>query len=350
MKSLGLSRHTLTIGAAAALLAGCGGSQPPIAEPGAMPQRRAIATHAGHGKSWMVPEAKSQDLLYVSSTNGVRYIFGYPKGMLVGILTGFLGGSGECVDSSGNVFLPSLASDSATNSIIYEYAHGGTQPIATLEDPGIAYGCSFDPKTGNLAVANGYDTSNPYSARNGSIAIYLNGQGTPNLSYSSQFGVLLCGYDNNSRLYVSMGTGQSDQGQLARLSSTGSFELLTLDKPFYISSEFIPMPQWDGSHMTVSFDPHPGLKESSPITVYQLSIKGRNGMVVRSSELNSKDNHHAGQTWIQGSTIVAAYYYQGYANIGFWSYPGGGSLVSSIKKVTENGHNLSGVTVSVAPR
>jgi hypothetical protein len=28
------------------LLAGCGGSQPPVGAPGAMPQSRAIATHA----------------------------------------------------------------------------------------------------------------------------------------------------------------------------------------------------------------------------------------------------------------------------------------------------------------
>ena len=33
MKSLGLCRYALTIGAAAALLAGCGGSQPPIGAP-----------------------------------------------------------------------------------------------------------------------------------------------------------------------------------------------------------------------------------------------------------------------------------------------------------------------------
>jgi hypothetical protein len=40
MKSLGLTRYALTIGASAALLAGCGGSQPPIGAPGVVPQRR----------------------------------------------------------------------------------------------------------------------------------------------------------------------------------------------------------------------------------------------------------------------------------------------------------------------
>jgi hypothetical protein len=37
MKSLGLNRYALTIGAAAAMLVGCGGSQPPIGAPGAKP-------------------------------------------------------------------------------------------------------------------------------------------------------------------------------------------------------------------------------------------------------------------------------------------------------------------------
>jgi hypothetical protein len=40
-------------------LSGCGGSQPPIGAPGAIPQNSSIATHAERGGSWMLPEAKS---------------------------------------------------------------------------------------------------------------------------------------------------------------------------------------------------------------------------------------------------------------------------------------------------
>jgi uncharacterized repeat protein (TIGR03803 family) len=46
MKSFGLVNNALRVGFAASLLAGCGGSQPPIGTPGAMPQTSAIATHA----------------------------------------------------------------------------------------------------------------------------------------------------------------------------------------------------------------------------------------------------------------------------------------------------------------
>ena len=59
-----LVRSAFIIGAAA-LFAGCGGSQPPIGALGAMPQSSAIAEHATRGESWMLPEAKSEDLLYV---------------------------------------------------------------------------------------------------------------------------------------------------------------------------------------------------------------------------------------------------------------------------------------------
>jgi hypothetical protein len=45
----------LGIAVAAALLAGCGGSQPPIGAPGAMPQTSAIATHAEPGGLRVLP-------------------------------------------------------------------------------------------------------------------------------------------------------------------------------------------------------------------------------------------------------------------------------------------------------
>ena len=48
MKSLDFGRYALGICSAAARLAGCGASQPPIVAPGAMPQGSAVATHASH--------------------------------------------------------------------------------------------------------------------------------------------------------------------------------------------------------------------------------------------------------------------------------------------------------------
>ncbi len=65
---------------------------------------------------------------------------------------------------------------SLTHGYVYEYSHGGTQSIATLSDPGSPYGCSVDPTTGNLAVAN--TTSSGYYGYYGYVAIFPDAEGT----------------------------------------------------------------------------------------------------------------------------------------------------------------------------
>ncbi|MGA9017366.1 MAG: hypothetical protein WB438_00305 [Candidatus Cybelea sp.] len=74
MRSLDFMLYALSSCVAAAMLAGCGGSQPPIGAPGAMPQTSVIATHAGRGTSWILPEAKNEDLIYATG--------GCPRGPL----------------------------------------------------------------------------------------------------------------------------------------------------------------------------------------------------------------------------------------------------------------------------
>jgi hypothetical protein len=75
---------------------------------------------------------------------------------------------GACADANGDVFIVESLS-------INEYAHGGTQPIATLSDPsGYGFGCAVDPTTGNLAVVN--DGSRYIST---DVLIYHNASGEP---------------------------------------------------------------------------------------------------------------------------------------------------------------------------
>lgn len=59
-------RYASSLGVAAFLTA-CAGWAPPMGAPRAIAQTSALATHAERGTSWMLPEAKSGDLLYVSS-------------------------------------------------------------------------------------------------------------------------------------------------------------------------------------------------------------------------------------------------------------------------------------------
>jgi uncharacterized repeat protein (TIGR03803 family) len=115
--------------AIAALLAGCGGSQPPIVDPGAMPQNR-----AGTGYT-------------ILHSFGKRYSGGLePKAALIdvnGTLYGstFAGGSTACVGGCGVVF---TIAPSGKETELYKFEGGGTDganPSASLiAVKGLLYG------------------------------------------------------------------------------------------------------------------------------------------------------------------------------------------------------------------
>ena len=63
MIDLRMSRHALGVCTATAMLAGCGGSQPLVGAPGAIPQTSTIATHAERGRH---PVAHPTSLFFYS--------------------------------------------------------------------------------------------------------------------------------------------------------------------------------------------------------------------------------------------------------------------------------------------
>ena len=67
MRISDFARRAFGIGGTVVLLSGCGGSQPIIEAPGAIPQIRADGRPSRGDHSWMRPEAKNMDLLYVDS-------------------------------------------------------------------------------------------------------------------------------------------------------------------------------------------------------------------------------------------------------------------------------------------
>ncbi|MGA2760134.1 MAG: hypothetical protein ABSF08_07460 [Candidatus Cybelea sp.] len=128
-----VGRYALSNCVAAAMLASCGGSQPPIGAPSAMPQTSTLATHADRGKSWMAPGARKSDpWLYVTgngSNNVVIYDLvqsGFPE--LGTITNGVSSPAGVTVDASGQVY---VANESGTVTI---YPPGKTSPRLTLSD------------------------------------------------------------------------------------------------------------------------------------------------------------------------------------------------------------------------
>jgi hypothetical protein len=174
MRSLDFGRYALFCIAAIAILAGCGGSQPPIGGPGAVPQNRAVPA-PNHNTSWMLPGTSSESLIYVAThdSSAIR-IYSYPDGKSAGMLTiPTAPGGGECVDGAGDVFIP-------TEAVTYEYPHGGTSPIAQLKNPGSGFGCSYDPTTGNIAVSELDDVYNPYGTY-GDVAVFSPGSQEPTI-------------------------------------------------------------------------------------------------------------------------------------------------------------------------
>jgi len=140
----------------------------------------------------MLPEAKSGDLLYVADSTGFVCAFTYPKGKQVGQL-GVDASGGLCSDKEGNVFVTDLPGEE-----VVEYAHGGTEPIATLFPDVEPNGCSVDPVTGNLATVN---RDGSYKSES-SVSIFEGASGNPTKYNDPELGGLTCSYDDQGNLFV----------------------------------------------------------------------------------------------------------------------------------------------------
>jgi hypothetical protein len=330
MKSLNLSRFAPTC-AALASLAGCGGLQPRISVPGAMLQTSALARHAAHGKSWMKP-AGSAKLLYVSEGTTVE-VYTFPQGELVGTLSGFQRAAGDCADRAGNVFI----TDEFAGTIS-KYAHGGTSPTLILSNVGRnPYGCSVDPKSGDLSVVS-FGT-----APSGGVFIYKKAKGSvTEFTDPSIYNYYYCGYDNNGNLFVEGSNSlHQDAGLLAELPKGGSaFQTVTLHNSFAPGGGV----QWDGTDLAVE-SPNGRHNTKGPTVIDRVQISGSTGMMTTPVYLSTgKSNQNPGvgtQFWIDGNSLVK----QEYASrgVGRWKYPAGGKVVSIFKA-----HESFGLTISAA--
>jgi len=282
-----------------------------------MAQKIAIAAH---GRSWMRPGTSSgTDLLYVAARNTVVYVLTYPQGQLVGELglPFSLNSGGICSDGKGNIFVPDV-------SEILEYAHGGTKPIATLEDGDGYYeptGCSVDSTTGDLAVTND-------SVYHGNVAIYAGAQGEPTYYSDPEIrNPVFCGYDNQGNLFI-------DGDPFAELpKGSGSFTNFKVKHIYQLGQV-----QWDGTYITAT--------SQNANKIYRLRLSGSTGKVIGTTQLKGPGRNTTSQSWIQGNTIIAPTG-PGHANdrVGFWNYPGGGKAFTIVN--LGNHADVVGATVSL---
>jgi hypothetical protein len=333
MKSVDFGRYVLGGFASAAVLAGCGASQPTIGTAGAMPQSRAIASHAQRGGSWMLPDAKQHDLLYVSSEYKQVTVYSYPRGKLVGQLTGFDYPQGLCSDRSGNVFVADEVGEK-----IYEYAHGGATPIATLDDyPNAPISCAVDRTTGNLAISGAY-------YQEASIQVFPKGKApAKTYEYPSSTNFAWCTYDDEGNLFTVQHYAYAGAGIITELPKGASqFVQISLDETFSAGHHGI---QWDGQYLAVS---NPSGSTKGPTPIYQVRVSGSSAQIVNTLELLSKPDRAdrwGSEFWIQRGTIV--YHTHTHKQMALWHYPTGGD---PFRLIGLDGGLMPGVTVSTASR
>jgi hypothetical protein len=336
MKGVVLNRYALSRCVAAAMLAGCGGAQPPIGASGAMPQSPAIAMHAERGGSRMRPSASNnEDLLYVANegeagSQGMDVaILTYPQGQLFGTISGIGPPWGVCSDGSGNVWIITNPDNA------YEFAHGDTTPIAYLKVPNtyLATGCSVDRTNGNLAVIN---SGGPTGA---SLDVWAKAQGEPAV-YSSQFTPWACSYDDKGNLFVA-GYSTVQHFLFAELSNGSSNSSnIQLDKP----TTWPGGVEWDGKYITVNTS-DPAQPKGKKHVIYRVQVAGSTGNVVGTVYLRNLADE--AWFWINDGTIAAtAKPIKGStATVGFWRYPRGGLRY----RILSGFYDPTGITLSVAP-
>lgn len=316
--------------AAIALLSGCGGSQPPISTPRTIGQSQATAAHPVRSASWILPEAKSEALIYVSKLTEV-VVYSYPSDKIVGVLSGFNRANGLCSDHDGDVWVTDYAA-----SDISEYAHAGTKPIAILSDAHLPVGCAVDPQTGDLAVANYSNT----------VYVYPKGSANPKVYSAPGFDDMrFCIYDGSGDLFVD-GTRQhrgfSKVGILKLAYGATRLQRYEIGPNPNLQSPG-PM-QWDGSSLIMGY-----AKNNEHDVVYRISDLGSAGRITKRITFIVPDGGYIPGFLpfvLDGRTIIGTYSAEHYY-IALWPYPKGGAALKEFE--VHGKYYPVGLAISVAP-
>lgn len=325
---------------AAAILAGCTTQQMP-SQPTTAPQYSRSLSR-GETRSWMRPEAKHDDLLYISDgDNGTVTVYTYRKRQLVGTLTGFGVPWGLCSDEN-HIFVADYQ-----NEDIVEYRHGESQPIKTLSTANyFPVDCSVNPLTGDLAVAS-ISSQGSLGYPPGAISIYKKAKAPPKVYNTSQnLNFIACAYDNMGNLFAD-GSGYSGPAfQLVELPSRHKKLIKIRIKPPLSNSLYPGGLQWDGKYVAL------GIANS---TIYQYAVTKEVAKEAGVTELSGK-GVAIGLFWLGkfgkgtnplATQLVALTNYNNPNEAQYYDYPSGGTPTEVITAALDG---PLGATVSFSRR
>lgn len=225
----------------------------------------AQAVHRDRAESWMFSAAKMKPLVYVSDwSTGDVFVYNYLNGTEVGRLTDFNIPYGQCVDADRNVWITEF-----DGLDIVEYAHGGKSPLQRLATDGHPVGCSFDPLTGNLAVANFYTNGG-----SGNLQVWKHAAGAPTTYRSSRLYYLWPpAYDDKGNVFVEGRVYRGAYG-VAELVKYGiALRNISLKGT---SIRFAGAALWDGAHLGLTDQDSAGDKTT---VIDRTTISGATGTV-----------------------------------------------------------------------
>ncbi|MFZ1018254.1 MAG: hypothetical protein WAN39_10315, partial [Candidatus Cybelea sp.] len=214
------------------------------------PDRRASSMAAG--------ASKRSGLLYAGDweTNAV-YVFDYPSGKQVGVLTGLSAPYGMCVDAQGDIYIGNFY-----GKTLVEYAHGGKRPLKTYSVVGQPMGCSVDAK-GDVSVTS----FNP-----GEVIVFAGGDPSKGTTYAGpcEFQWTM-GYDDKGNL---VGVGEESTGAIAACALLAGSKSIVVLSGCCTGTMQIDSPagtMWDGKYLAIGNQEMDGEFESG---VYQATLSG----------------------------------------------------------------------------